>query len=119
MSEEIKKIEKRMKTIKRELQTIGPMIPGSLSQQYNVCGMANCRCKDPENPKKHGPYYQLSYVRKRKSTTRFIKPNMVSDVKKRIENYRKYKKLMDEWLQLSIDHFQKTLEMNRQSASKK
>ena len=55
-------IEKRITEIKLELQGIGPMRPGSLSEQYTVCGKAGCRCADPKHPRKHGPYYQLSFV---------------------------------------------------------
>jgi len=46
--------------IKAELAALGEMRPGSLSRQYNVCGKPNCRCKDPQNPQRHGPCYQLS-----------------------------------------------------------
>ena len=41
---------------------------GSLSRQYNVCSSPGCRCK-ASPPRKHGPYYQLSYTRNGKSTT--------------------------------------------------
>ena len=47
------------------------MHPGSLREQYNVCGKAGCRCKDPKKPQKHGPYYQLSYTWRGKSSTPF------------------------------------------------
>jgi uncharacterized protein DUF6788 len=56
----IEELEQRIEEIKNELVAIGEMRPGSLSEQYNVCGNPTCRCKDPKNPQRHGPYYQLS-----------------------------------------------------------
>ena len=55
-------LQRRMRAIQAKLAALGPIHPGSLSQQYNVCGNPSCRCKDPKRPRKHGPYYQLSYT---------------------------------------------------------
>ena len=97
------KWQARIKKIQQRLAAMGEMRPGSLSKQYNVCGNPNCRCKDPENPKKHGPYYQLSYTHKGKSTTEFVKKDMVSEVKQQIRNFREFKKLTEEWIDLSVE----------------
>jgi hypothetical protein len=97
-----KTIEQRIKRIKRELQKIGEMRPGSLSKQYSVCGKPGCKCVAPKNPQKHGPYYQLSYVRKGKSTTRFIRAGFARDLKRQLANYKKFKKLTEKWLDLAI-----------------
>src|SRR3990167_3991776 len=88
-------LEKRIAKIKSDLLAIDEMHPGSVSTQYNVCGKAGCRCKDPKNPQKHGPYYQLSYVSKGKSTSRFIKAEFLQAVKKQTANYAKFKALAD------------------------
>ena len=79
------------------------MHPGSLSTQYNVCGNPNCACKDPVNPKKHGPYNQLSFSRKGKSSTRFIKETDLEQVQQQIRNYKKFKLLSEEWIDISIE----------------
>ena len=55
-------IQRRIEKIKAELEGLGGMHPGSISEQYNVCGTPGCRCKDKKNPQKHGPYYQLSFT---------------------------------------------------------
>lgn len=101
-----KKIERwqdRIEAIKKRLSELGDMRPGSLSEQYNVCGNPNCQCKDPKNPKKHGPYYQLSYTHKGRSTTEFVKRDKVSEVKRQIRNYRTFRKLIEEWVDLSVE----------------
>jgi hypothetical protein len=92
----------RIKEIQKTLSEMGEMRPGSLSMQYNVCGNPSCRCKDKENPQKHGPYYQLSYTHKGKSTTEFVKAEKVNEVRQQIQNFREFKKLTEEWVDLSV-----------------
>ena len=82
--------------------SLGDMRPGALSEQYNVCGKPECRCKDPRNPKKHGPYYQLSYTHKGKSTTEFVKKETVAAVRTQLRNYARFRKLVEEWVDLSV-----------------
>ena len=107
-------IEKQIEKIKVKLQTIGEMRPGSLSKQYNVCGVKNCKCKDSEDPKKHGPYNQLSYVRRGKSTTRFIREHQLKAVQKQVKQYKAWKELTDEWLNLAIESADQKLKASRE-----
>ena len=51
--------ERTIERITNKVSRLGPMLPGSISEQWNVCGKPDCRCKDPKKPRKHGPYYQL------------------------------------------------------------
>jgi hypothetical protein len=99
---QMKKMEKRIAQIKAELALIGDMRPGSLNQQRTVCGRPNCRCMDPKNPKKHGPYYQLSYIHKGKSTSQFIQKEFVSTVRAQLNNYKTFKALTAEWVDLTL-----------------
>ncbi len=57
-----KQIERQLGAIKKRLAELGPMHPGSLGEQYNVCGTSGCQCKGAKKPRKHGPYYQLSFT---------------------------------------------------------
>lgn len=102
MSTKIEQWQERIVCIKEKLEALGEMRPGTLSMQYNVCGKAGCRCKDPVSPKKHGPYYQLSYTHKGKSTTEFVKKPMVSSTRTQLRNYATFKKLTEEWVDLSV-----------------
>lgn len=101
-AQRIKTIQDRIKQIKRELAALGDMRPGTLSKQYNVCGKKTCRCKDPVNPRKHGPYFQLSYTHGRKSTSQFIKEKFVWEITQQTANYKRFKALTEEWVSLSI-----------------
>ena len=102
MKTKITQLQERIERIKAKISDIGEMTPGSISKQFNVCGNPKCKCKDPDNPKKHGPYFQLSYTRRKKSTTEFVKKEMVADVRNQLKNYQTFKKLTEEWIDLSI-----------------
>jgi hypothetical protein len=98
----IEELEKRIEEIKTQLVAIGEMRPGSLSEQYNVCGNPTCRCKDPKNPQRHGPYYQLSYVHRGKHTTQFIRRPFLRRVRTEIANYKRFRKMSDEWVHCAL-----------------
>lgn len=87
------KEEKQVEIIKKKLMELGPFLPGSIREQWNVCGKKDCRCKDPDNPIKHGPYHQLSFSISGKSSTMFIKKEDLPEAKRRVKRYQKYKEL--------------------------
>lgn len=98
-----KQIEARIKKIKTQIMEIEALRPGSLSKQYNICGVAGCKCKDPEKPKKHGPYFNLSYIHMGKKKTQFIRQNFSKEIELQNKNYKKFKKLTQMWITLEIE----------------
>ena len=85
-------IEKRIEKIKQELLSTGQMRPGSLTRQYH-------------NPKdKTGAYYQLSYTHKMRSRTEYVRPEYVEQLRKQINEYKRFKELVEEWIDLGIQH---------------
>jgi hypothetical protein len=102
MEKRIRALERQIEKIKSELSLLGELRPGSLSKQYNVCGNPNCRCKD-DPPKRHGPYYQLSFTRKGKSRSKFVKKPQLSEVQKQLKNYARLRSLVDRWIELSSE----------------
>jgi len=98
----IAKLEAQIARIKNQLQKSGPMRPGSLSRQYNVCGKPGCRCKDPKHPRRHGPYYQLNYVYRGKKTSRFIRREILHQVRTEVANYKKFRRLTEHWIGLAL-----------------
>lgn len=93
MVEHKKEPGKDISRIKKKLFNLGRMLPGSITEQWNVCGTPNCRCKDENNPQRHGPYYQLSYSVNRKGSSMFIKAQDVDKARKMISRYREFKEL--------------------------
>ena len=74
-----------MKAQIKHLLSAKPVLPGTLEKYYNVCGKAGCRCKDKNNPRKHGPYYRLSYSIKGKNSCIFIRKEDVKAIKEMTE----------------------------------
>ena len=99
-------IERRIAQIKEELQTMGPMRPGSLTRQY----------KDPEN--RTGAYWQISYTRQMKSRTEYVRQEWVTEVRKRIAMHKRFKRLIDQWGDLSIEHSKLAMKLAKRSGTK-
>jgi hypothetical protein len=93
-------MERQIEKVKRDLAALEDLRPGSLSTQYNVCGSPGCRCKATP-PKKHGPYYQVSYTRNGKSSTKFVRKEDLPAIRKQLKNYERMKLLVDRWIDLS------------------
>ncbi len=94
-------IEKRIDKIKEELTGIGDMRPGSLTRQF----------KDPKA--QSGPYYQLSYTLDMKSRTEYIRRDCVSDIRRQVSNYKRFKTLTAEWITLGIEYSRLTMKLAR------
>ena len=100
---QVKRIEAQIEQVKAALLNIGEMRPGSLSQQYSACQKPGCKCVDPINPQKHGPFYKLSYSHRGKSTTQFVRPQFVPEVRMQLAAYKKFKALTEKWLALALE----------------
>jgi hypothetical protein len=95
-------LQAQIERLKQEIVRLGDLRPGKLSQQYNVCGKADCRCKaDP--PQKHGPYYQLSFTRNGKSSTQFVRKEDLAAVQQQLSNYQRLRELIDRWITLGME----------------
>jgi hypothetical protein len=101
-NERISKMEREIEEVKSQLLAIGPMRPGSITRQFNVCGKAGCRCKDPDNPQRHGPYHKLSYAHKGKFTTQFIREESLAEVQTQLANYKNFRLLTKRWVDLAL-----------------
>ena len=95
----IQQIEQRIDRIKRALLEIGPMRPGSLTRQY----------KDPQHHT--GAYWQISYTRRMKSRTEYVRPEWVKEIRRQIVIHKRFKRLVDQWIDLSIEHSRLIMQM--------
>ena len=102
----IQQIEQRIIRIKAALQAIGPMRPGSLTRQY----------RDPET--RTGAYWQISYTRQMKSRTEYVRKEWVAEVRKQIAMHKRFKRLIEEWGDLSIEHSQLTMRVPKTKGTK-
>ena len=102
----IQQIEQRIIRIKAALQAIGPMRPGSLTRQY----------RDPET--RTGAYWQISYTRQMKSRTEYVRKEWVAEVRKQIAMHKRFRRLIEEWGDLSIEHSQLTMRVAKTKGTK-
>lgn len=101
----LKQIERRIEKIKEALSKIGPMRPGSLTCQY-------------KNPKeKSGPYWQLSYTRTMRSRSDYVRADCVAEVQKEIAAYKRFKTLIEEWIDLGIESSKLRLKGDKKTGS--
>jgi len=96
-----RQLEARIERIKREIVKLDRIHPGSLSEQYNVCGQPQCRCK-AKPPQRHGPYHQVSFTWRGKNTSLFVRKDDLARVKRQLTNYQRLRELTDEWIELSM-----------------
>ncbi len=102
----IQQIEQRIVRIKGALQKIGPLRPGSLTRQYR-------------NPENHtGAYWQISYTRQMKSRTEYVRREWVTAIRKQIAMHKRFKRLIEEWGDLSIEHSQLTMRVAKTKGTK-
>src|ERR1017187_10557683 len=102
----IQQIERRIDRIKRELLEIGSMRPGSLTRQY----------KDPQHHT--GAYWQISYTRRMKSRTEYVRKEYVKEVRRQTATHKRFKRLVDQWIDLSIEPPGLTLKVGERRASR-
>ena len=111
------KILTQINDLKCEIGKIGRITVGSISKQHNVCGTPGCKCKDKMNPQKHGPYFYLRSKYGKKNSTQFIRKQFVPTIEKQIAEYRKFKKMVDLWIKLSIKLSDAELQSMRKRAT--
>lgn len=102
----IQQIDRRIARIKEELQAVGPMRPGSLTRQY----------RDPESGT--GAYWQISYTRQMKSRTEYVRREWVAEIRQQIAMHKRFKRLIDQWLDLSIERSQLAIQIAKQKSEK-
>ena len=90
MSTQLKRTEERIQKLKQELMALGPMRPGSITRQY----------RSPKEKKR--PFYQISYTHRMRSRSEYIRPENVAALRKETANFKRFKKLLDRWVELSL-----------------
>lgn len=91
-------IEKRISAIKQALLRVGEMRPGSLSKQTRAG---------------KGAYYHLSYTHRMQGHTEYVRAESASEVRRQTETYRRFKRLVEEWVSLAIEHSKLKLSLSK------
>ena len=94
-------LEKERERLLRELQELGDMRSGSLSERYQRCSRSPCVCDDPKHPG-HGPIYSYSSLVGGKTKIRNYKPGPALDrLRKELAAYQKFRELTHELIVVS------------------
>jgi hypothetical protein len=90
MSTSLKRLGGQIEELKRELLTLGPMRPGSITQQYRL----------PK--KKERPFYQISYTHHMRSRSEYVRPENLAALRKETANFKRFKQLVARWAHLAL-----------------
>lgn len=72
----------------------GQMLNGSISSSYAKCGSKECRCYS-DKEFRHGPYYRWTGIIDGKRTTKALTKDQYQECKRRIKNYKEFKRRLD------------------------
>jgi hypothetical protein len=79
------------------LEVTLPLLPGSVSTASSTCGKPHCACKQSP-PKLHGVYYRWTGILEGKRTTKTISKEVARECQRRIKNYRRLQRQVEQLL---------------------
>ena len=101
VSTDLAALEARRNELRQELATLGDLRPGSLLSRHQKCGKATCRCAADDHPG-HGPYWLLVGVGGAgRKTTRSIPAHAVDRTRAQLAEYKRFRELSREFIQVS------------------
>jgi hypothetical protein len=59
----------------------------------------------------HRGYWQISYTRQTKSRTEYVRQQSVKEIRRQVATHKRFKRLIDEWIDLSIEHSRLTMQI--------
>ena len=87
----LKKKELKIEAMVARLATLGAMRPGTLSVQYRNPG------------ERKTPFRQISYTRKGKSRSEYVRPESLAAIRKEIATYKTFRRLVEEIIDRSLE----------------
>jgi hypothetical protein len=88
---ELRKKEATIRARVAGIATLGAMRPGTLTVQYR-------------NPSEHKtPFHQISYTHKGRSRSEYVRPENLPAVRREIDTYKKFRRLVEEIVDLSLE----------------
>jgi hypothetical protein len=97
----LQRLEEAIQRIKWEIGKLGALRPGSLSKQAR------------KTKATYGAYWHLSYTHRGKGHTEYIRDAFVPQVKAEVSNFKRFRKLIDRLITLSIERSQLTMKTNK------
>jgi len=90
MSTSLQRLEEQIEELKRELLALGPMRPGSITQQYRL-------------PKeRERPFHQISYTHHMRSRSEYVRPENLAALRRETATFKRFRKLISRWVSLAL-----------------
>lgn len=87
----LEKKQQKIKALVAALGDLGPMRPGTLSVQY----------RNPRERKT--PFHQISYTRKGKGRSEYVRPEILPAIKKEVDTHKKFRHMVEQIIDLSLE----------------
>ena len=109
----LQQLETKRERLKNELAQVGDLRPGSLVGRFRKFCKVSCHCAQPAS-EAHGPSWSLTRAVEGKTVTKVIPPgSAVEQTKAQIAEYRRFRKLVKELIELNVQICDQKLEKGR------
>ena len=113
----LRRCEREYQELKLQLQSLGYILQGSVTERWNQCGRAWCHChKDPQS--RHGPYYQWSWKDRGKTKSVYLDAEQAEKCTEWINNHRELERLLKRMRTVSL-RVARLLEIDRKGVPRK
>ena len=97
----LRRCEQEYHRVKNQLQSLGFILQGSVTERWKQCGKPGCKCQhDPDS--RHGPYYQLSWKHQGKTKSIHLNPDQLQLCKEWIGNHRELDRILRHLRDISL-----------------
>ena len=101
MPPSLTELESRRAAIRREIDQLGDLRPGSITPTSGRCGKPNCRCHQPDQPP-HGPNLRFTFKVGGKTHSESLpNPIAVRKAQREIAEFQKFQTLSQEFVEVS------------------
>ena len=98
--------QQRAAQIHAEITALGPCLPGTISERWLRCGNPRCRCRDPNNDQRHGPYLYWTRKVSAKTASKLLTPAQADRYRPWLQNDKRLHILVRELETLdAVDRF--------------
>jgi hypothetical protein len=95
------RLQKTLEEIKSEIEEIGFVLQGSVTERWKKCGKSACRChNDPDEW--HGPYQQWSWKTGGQTVSVSLTPEQAVQCRQWVKNNRRLEKTIRRLRRLSL-----------------
>lgn len=87
---------------KKNILSLGPVLPGTLRTVYLRCGKKNCRCQEGDEKKWHGPYLFWDRKEEGRLSSRSVSGTSIKIIRGWINNRKILERIVYQMLQHGV-----------------